>query len=82
MNSLTSAVLVPHGPVQPCGRQHLSKFPIIMRLHFSFVLTLVNKHVLGMSETTIALEQFFSILGYQWQFLGRQGILIDKERNG
>lgn len=82
MNSLTSALLVPHGPVQPCGLQHLSKFPIIMRLQFSFVLTLVNKHVLSMSETTIALKQFFSLLGYQWQFLGRQGILINKEWNG
>lgn len=79
MNSLSSGLLVPHGPIQPCGLQHLSKFPIVMRLHFPFVLTIVNKHVLSMSETTITLKQLFSILGYQWQFLGKQGILIDKE---
>lgn len=80
MNS--SALLGPYGPVQPCGLQHLSKFPVVMQLHFSFVLTIVNKHVLSMSETTMTLKQLFSILGYQGQFFGKQGILTDKEWSG
>lgn len=80
MNS--SALLGPYGPVQPCGPQHLSKFPVVMRLHFSFVLTRVNKHVLSMSETTMTLKQLFSILEYRGQFFGKQGILTDKEWSG
>lgn len=69
MNSLALAPSVLHGPSQTPGLQCRSKFSTVMKLKFSFVLIVINKHVLDLRETTITVKGVILLLKCLWQFL-------------
>ena len=69
LNPLALAPPVLHGPSQTPGFQSRSKFSIVMKLKFSFVLIVINKHVLDLRETTITIKSVILLLKCPCQFL-------------